>query len=43
MLHSDKVRSIVEAIRSVVSIPVTVKCRIGVDGLYYFLDVTIRP
>lgn len=43
MLHPEKVRSVVEAISSVVSIPVTVKCRIGVDGLYCLFDVTTRP
>ena len=43
MLHPEKVRSIVEAISSVVSIPVTVKCRIGVDGLRCFFRVSVRP
>lgn len=33
MLNPDLVRSIVDAIHSVTSMPVTVKCRIGVDGL----------
>ena len=32
MLNPDLVRRIVDAIHSVTSVPVTVKCRIGVDG-----------
>ena len=38
MLNPDLVRRIVDAIQFVTSVPVTVKCRIGVDGYSFCLS-----
>ena len=42
MLQPQLVRSIVESMRAEVKIPISVKCRIGVDGFSTFV-VTCRP
>lgn len=42
MLDPDRVSKMVEAIRGVTSIPVSVKCRTGVDGCCFFLSFRSR-
>ena len=37
MLTPEKVRDIMVGMKQVVSIPLTVKCRIGVDGMLVYL------
>ena len=41
MLNPDLVRRIVDSIHSVTSLPVTIKCRIGVDGCIIFAMITV--
>ena len=43
MLKPLLVRDIVQAVRSRVSIPVTVKCRTGVDGTSFSLSLSLSP